>query len=242
MTPELDACRIPNWYPRLSTFSLPTSFVALNELEIAALAAGETADSPVSQKVLPRLEKAMSRYGYNRFLSVDLAAPKDSRRFAEKRGAVRSAKSAWNVLADSEIVRASAQRGEVSCICVRPFRRMDHAREFRLFIKDGKLFAMSQYWLDRHYPKMQKYARQYWAAAVSFIGENIWAFPLKDIVADIYFTSDGEILVMDLNPLAPETDPLMFNNWSSFDWTGEPAGLLIVPEPRELSGDVNVSF
>ena len=242
LDPVLDACRTPNWYPQLSAFSLPTSFVALQADEIEALAAGEDASAPVPKRAVRRLRTVMKRFPYNRFLSVDLAAPVDTDRFKNKRGAIRSAESAWNVLAESERVRESAKRGEVTSICVRPFRRMDITREFRLFVKDGKLFAMSQYWLVKHFPKLEKTKKKFWKKAESFVEQNAWAFPLKDVVMDIYFTSSGKILITDLNPLSAPTDPLMFSEWEKFDWTGEAAGIRIVPPPHTLSGDVNVSF
>ena len=242
MNETLEKCRIPYWYPRLSAFSLPTSFVSLSPAEIQALADGKTADDPEVKRVIPRLVSVMSLFSYNRFLSTDLAAPVDSERFMTKRGAVRSAESGWNVLASSERIRKSAARGEVSCICVRPFRRVDLSREFRLFIKGGKLFAMSQYWLTRHFPRIEKRKEEFWKQAQAFVEANGWAFPLQDVAADVYFTSSGRILIMDLNPLEPPTDPLMFSTWDAFQWDGEPAGIRIIPPPHLVSGDVNVSF
>lgn len=243
MNEKLEKCKTQNWYPKLAAFSLPTLFVSLQPDEIQALADGADAESAVAQRVLPRLKQVMSStYSYNRFLSVDLAAPTDSERFKNKRGAVRSAYSGWNILAGSERVRESARRGEVSNICVRPFRRMDIAREFRLFIKDGKLFGMSQYWLVQHFPKLEKLKDAYWEKAAAFVKENAWALPLQDVVADVYFTSSGRTLVMDLNPLEDPTDPKMFNSWDNFDWSGEPVGIKIVPPPHTLNGNVNVSF
>lgn len=242
LDPVLDACRTPNWYPQLSAFSLPTSFVALQADEIEALAAGEDASAPVPKRAVRRLRAVMKRFPYNRFLSVDLAAPVDTDRFKNKRGAIRSAESAWNVLAESERVRESAKRGEVTSICVRPFRRMDITREFRLFVKDGKLFAMSQYWLVKHFPKLEKMKELYWEKAATFVSENAWALPIQDVVADVYFTSSGRILIMDLNVLEDPTDPKMFNSWDNFNWSGDPAGIKIVPPPHTLNGDVNVSF
>lgn len=242
MDSNLNACRIPVWYPRLSAHSLPTSFVALRDIEIEALANGEDVSSGVVQDVLPRLQTVMKQFGYNRFLSVDLAAPTDTPRFQSKRGAVRSASSGWNVLASSEKIRESAKRGEVTSICVRPFRRMDVSREFRLFIHGGELFAMSQYWLVKHFPKLEKRRDSFWSKAAEFVSLNAWAFPLQDVAMDVYFTSSGKILITDLNPLSAPTDPLMFNDWTAFDWTNAPAGIRIVPPPHLLSGDVHVSF
>ncbi len=242
ISPELEACRLPNWYTKLAAFSLPASFVALHPDEIDALANGVNSASPAAKEAIKRLHAVAKLFPYNRFYSVDLAAPTDTERFKNKRGAIRSAKSAWNILASSEKVRQAAKAGMVSTICIRPFRRMDISREFRLFIKDGKLFAMSQYWLVKHFPKTEKAKREYWKKAEAFVEKNAWAFPLKDVAMDIYFTSSGKILITDLNPLGEPTNPLMFNDWANFDWQGEAAGIRIVPPPHTLSGDINVSF
>lgn len=242
MDPLLNSCRTPVWYPRLAAFSLPTSFVALRPNEVNALSEGAKATSPEAKDVLDRLDEVIRNFPYYRFISVDLAAPVDTERFRLKRGAICSAKSAWEVLASSERVRASAKREEVTCICVRPYRRMDPAKEFRLFIKNGNLFAMSQYWLTQHFPKAQKEVATYWEKASYFIGANAWALPLQDVCMDVYFTSSGRILITDLNPLGKPTDPLMFNDWKNFDWNGEPVGPKIVPPPHKVSGSVNVSF
>ncbi len=240
LSPELEACRMPNWYAKLAAFSLPASFVALHPDEIEALAAGKKADEV--KDAVRRIHAVARLFPYNRFYSVDTAAPTDTDRFKNKRGAVRSAASAWNVLASSEKVRQAAAAGLVSAVCIRPFRRMDSAREYRLFIKDGKLFAMSQYWLTRHFPKMEKTKNFCWEKAAEFVEKIAWAIPLKDVAADVYFTSSGKILITDLNPLGAPTNPLMFNDWNAFDWQGEAAGIRIVPPPHTLSGNVNVSF
>jgi len=236
---QIELCKIQNWYPRLAVHTFPTVFVMLNEEEISALANGETTGEVV-QNVLPRLTTAMSAFLYTRFVSTDFVAPTDSERFRTKRGAVRSAASAWNTLADSEKVRNAAKEGNVSCIAVRPFRRMDVTREFRLFIKDGQLKSMSQYWLIRHYRRLAGVTQKYWELADNFVKKIAWCLPCQDIVMDIYFTSADEILVLDLNPWGPPTAPLMLMKWD-IDWDSV-SGCKIVPPPLMLGGDVEVSF
>ena len=221
MDAKYEHCRIQNWYPRLSVYSLPTNFVFLMDIEIQALQSGDT-ESGIARGVIDRL------------------APTDTVRFEEKRGAVRSATSAWYFLTQSAKVRNAAMNGAVSALCVRPFRRMDAAREFRLFVKNGKLRAMSQYWMTRHYPKLEKVREKYWTLAVDFIDRNFWVLPEQDLAIDIYFTSKDEILVIDLNPFGEPTDPLMLNSWNQ-DWQNS-MGLKLIPHPTAISGDINVSF
>ena len=90
MEKKLEHCRIQNWYPRLSVYSLPTNFVFLMDIEIQALQNGDT-ESGIAKGVIDRLASAMSKFPFTRFVGTDLVAPTDTVRFEEKRGAVRSA-------------------------------------------------------------------------------------------------------------------------------------------------------
>ena len=234
-----DACRMPVWYPSLASYSFPTVFVKLRSEELEALSKGEDSGLAVSDAIT-RLDHAMKAFSGNRFVGVDLAAPTDTERFASKRGAVYSAASAWRILASSAKVRDSVSAGLSKTIAVRPFRRMDITREFRLFIKGGVLAGMSQYWLVRHFRRLEGRRELYWNLAREFVGKVSWCLPCPDLAMDIYFTARHEVIVVDLNPWGLPTDPLMMRSWDR-DWSKEPS-LNLVPSPMKISGDVNVSF
>ncbi|OGV50687.1 MAG: hypothetical protein A2X49_14085 [Lentisphaerae bacterium GWF2_52_8] len=76
--------------------------------------------------------------------------------------------------------------------------------------------------------------------AKAMVSEIAWVLPVSEIVMDIYITSDNNILIIDLNPWGPPTNPLLFHNWEQ-DWSTE-IGLKLIPPPLKISGDVNVSF
>ncbi len=235
----LSGYKIQNWYPKLTEHSFPAAFVLLEESEKQALLAEEP-DAKVVAGLLPRLQSALKQFTGSRFISVDTVSPTDTERFLLKRGAVVSAESAWRILRESKKVREAALAGNVCCICVRPFRRMQQAREFRLFVKNGRLAAMSQYWLIRHFRRLQGRLDYYWAQAADFIDDVSGQLPVKDAAVDVYFTSGGKILIVDINPWGAPTNPLMLNTWDR-DW-GTSGGCTIVPPPHLVSGDVNVSF
>ena len=239
---EKNFCRMVNWYPFFAGKTFMTSFVKLRSEAIQALANGETEGSEGSavDLTIKDLRKAMSLISGNSFVSVDLCSPTDTERFETKRGAVYSAESAWFNLASSTKVRQSAAAGEVEYISIRPFRRMNRPREFRLFIKDGKLKAMSQYYLIRHFRRLEGVKNNYWEMAKNFVDEISWNLPIKDIVMDIYFTSNQEIYIVDFNPWGNPTDQLMLNSWER-DWSEE-IGIILMPPPMSISGDVNISF
>lgn len=234
-----DPLKIQNWFPRFSLYSLPAMFVYLRAEESDALRRGET-DGDAVLEARKRLDYAMREMPHNRFVSMDLHAPTDTGRFKTKRGAVHSARSAWNILAESEILRRDAAEGNATVICIRPFRRIDPTREFRLFVYGRELSAMSQYHLTAHFPKTDKRKDFYWAKAEEFVKETDFLLPAENVVLDIYMTSQDELLVLDMNPFGEPTNPLMLNTWSA-DWASKP-GIRMVPPPHVFSGDINVSF
>lgn len=227
------------WYPKLSHVSFPTLFLVLTGDELQAMRNKET-DSRIVQGLLSRLEYCMQSFPGNRFVSVDTVSPTDTERFENKRGAVHSAESAWKYLLQSEKVSAALERGEVTSLCVRPFRNMQMAREFRLFVKDGILVGMSQYYLVRHFRRLAGRVEKYWEDAQKFVEQIRNDLPSQTLCVDIYFKSSGEIWIVDLNQWGGTTDPLMYNTWDR-NWE-EDQCCMIVPPPRSVSGDIQIRF
>ncbi|MFA7230309.1 MAG: hypothetical protein WC071_03470 [Victivallaceae bacterium] len=234
-----DVLKTPAWYPALASHTFITSFVKLHDKEIKALAAGEENGKKVSD-IIERMRLPMYSIPGNCFVSVDTCSPTDTERFYAKRGAVHSPESAWKFLAKSEKVRRAAANGEVEFICIRPFRRMNQTREFRLFIHKGELKAMSQYWLIRHFRRLEGIKKDLWKKACKFVDKVAWMLPSDTLVMDIYLTSDDNILIIDLNAWGEKTDPLLLRKWER-DWNKE-VGIILMPPPWKISGDVNVSF
>ena len=237
--------RMPNWYPYLASHTFPTAFVRLRPEAVTFLAASDEEragmSKSVSKQVVEDLRQPMSKIPGNCFTSTDFVSPTDTERFLGKRGAVYSPESAWRFLGQSKKVRLSAAAGDVSFICLRPFRRITRAREFRLFIRGGELAAMSQYWLIRHFPLLDKRGKRYWKMARKLVDDVVWQLPVADFVMDIYVTGDEDILVIDLNPWGPPTDPLLLRDWDRDDWADCP-GLKVMLPPTKISGNVHVSF
>ena len=238
--------RVPVWYPVLAPYTWDTKFVKLPPEALQMFAAGcNGADddrlfSPTAKKMMQMLDEVLSDIPGNAFVFMDSCAPTDTERFASKGGAVYSARSALKNLLESAKVSVAAQCQDIEYICVRPFRNITRAREFRLFIYEGRLSAMSQYHLVRHYRRLEGVKDEYWRMAESFINNIAWSLPVKTFVMDIYITSDKKILIVDLNPWGGDTDPLMLKTWDR-DWS-VPAGIQLMAPPTALSGDVKVSF
>ncbi len=236
-------CRMPEWYATLGEYAFPTHFIPVDPDLAKLIGTGDMEaimQNTLSYTMIAELKKVLSDVPGNCFASVDTCAPTDTERYAGKRGATYSAQSTFFNLASSEKVRAAAQAGLVENICIRPFRRMTWPREFRLFLIDGKLMAMSQYHLDRHYRRLEGVRDKYWQMAEKFVQEIAGKLPKEKLVMDIYITSGNEILIVDFNAWGEPTDPLMLRSWDR-DWS-KVAGIVLMAPPLQLNGDVNVSF
>ncbi len=238
--------RVPVWYPDLAPYTWETKFVKLPAEAVQMFASAtpenckELLYNDVSKRLMADMSELLSDIPGNAFVFVDTCAPTDTERYASKGGAVYSARSALSNLLQSRKVVEAARRGEVEYICMRPFRNITKAREFRLFIHDGKLSAMSQYHLIRHFRRLEGVKDNYWKKAVKFVDKISWRLAVKTLVMDIYITSDRDIFIVDINPWGGDTDPLMLMTWER-DWT-ETAGIKLMAPPTALSGDVKVSF
>ena len=237
---------LPRWYQPLSPFTFETKFVKLRTDAIAALADSYNSgveismDCEMSKQVIADLHPVMKKVSGNSFVSVDCCAPTDTERFETKGGAVFSAESAWYYLSRSRKVAKAAASGKVEYVCVRPYRNISKAREFRLFIYEGKLSAMSQYNLIRHYRRLEGFRKRYWKLAEKFVQDIIWRIPVKALVVDVYLTSSERFIIIDLNRWGEPTSPLLLKTWER-DWS-EPAGIVLIPAPTKIGGEVKVSF
>ena len=227
-----DFCRIVNWYPVLGEHSMPAVFLKLNENDIKLLADG-VGNGEAVNSVIARLKKVMRGGALdNYFISTDLCSPTDTERFEAKRGAVHSAESAWYFLANSAKVRQAAAAGNVEYLSIKPFVRIDRTREFRLFIQDGKLRAMCQYNLVRHFRRLEGIKQELYSTVEKWFNE-LGELPIKDLTMDIYLDNDDrDVRIIDLNPWGGTTDPLLLRTFDQ-DWSQVSGCLFILQKSHQ---------
>lgn len=233
-----DVIPISLWYPRLGQFSFPTVFIELNHEEVAAFLRGETESAPAAA-VTGRIQQAIKALPGSAFVACDVCAPTDNEKFA-KSPSVAYGRVAWRLLTTSDKVTAAFRDETTNRIVVRPYRRMNRTREFRLFFAGRQLKAMSQYNLDRHFARLAKQEKRLWRRMTRFAGDVGTFLPRQDLVMDVYLTSDDQVLIIDLNPWGPPTDPLLLKSWDQ-DWDKQ-HGVCLLPRPIKMKGEISVSF
>ncbi|KAG2383672.1 hypothetical protein C9374_004343 [Naegleria lovaniensis] len=86
--------------------------------------------------------------------------------------------------------------------------------EFRSFVKNGKLTAISQYFDTCYFPELVQHSSEIKEKLIEFFNTNIsCAIPIKDYICDLAIARDGKIYVVELNPFSSTTDACLFS-WS----------------------------
>ncbi|MFO7820903.1 MAG: hypothetical protein R6V56_02425 [Lentisphaeria bacterium] len=229
---------ISSWYQSLGQFSFPTQFVALTPLERKALTMGEIETEPAKSAVT-RLQRCMKDMPGSCFVSANVCAPTDSQHFG-KTGKASYALNAWRILAESPKVVTAFEQELTTRLTVRPYRRMNRTREFRMFFYNRELKAMSQYHLERHFHRLEGQEKTLWRWGQKF-GQDIKPFlPTDNSVIDVYISSEGRFFIIDLNSWGSPTLPLLLRDWDR-DWDTV-SGLKLRPKPVKMKGEVSVSF
>ncbi|XP_039648402.1 cell division cycle protein 123 homolog [Perca fluviatilis] len=89
--------------------------------------------------------------------------------------------------------------------------------EFRCFVKENKLIAISQRDYTQYYQHVWKQEEQICHAIQAFFSQHIqYNFLDEDFVFDVYRDSQGRVWLIDVNPFGEVTDSLLFSwgrNW-----------------------------
>ena len=203
---------------------------------------GEWEETPqVTQPDFPDLEKtvkrAIERLGGEVFVKLNWSAPRDvSWMLHDNSLCCRTPLDVILLLKGSEFIQHDLNQAFMECrdgisevptggfiLTMRRFESMVPAGEFRCFVRNNNLLAVSQ----RHH-------RQFLPTVVAdrinilndiqlfFFNYLQNKFPDPDYVFDVYRASTHRILLIDFNPFCRVTDPLLFSWEELGGMTGQP--------------------
>ena len=234
--------KVSDWYNDFADVTFPTMFVRLSDAEKEALVNNREGEG--KERLWSRLANALGAIHGGAVINADCCAPTDSAAFRRRR-IVHTPISSWKQLTTSEKVIEALKLGRTDRLVLRPYRRMDRSREFRLFIKGGALFAASQYDLKKNYPRLAKRQEQIWSSLNCFFNRSIRPFlSFDNVVIDVYMCGNGQILIVDFNEWGGETAPLLLRSWSQDleMFMKERHPLMLLAAPVKMTGDISVSF
>lgn len=100
---------------------------------------------------------------------------------------------------------------------LREYKNIDRKDEFRVFVKDGEVKGISQYFYAEVFDELQdaEYRKQI-ENGVLELHKKMGAFKLKDYIFDVWKDGDRFVL-LEINPYSSWTDPCLFD-WATDDF------------------------
>ncbi|KAL5014585.1 hypothetical protein ScPMuIL_008855 [Solemya velum] len=97
-------------------------------------------------------------------------------------------------------------------LILRHWEDLHPGHEFRCFVQNGKIIAISQRYQRQYFEFIKKAESEILADIQAFFHHVIAnKFPDKDYVFDVYRRDEGKMILLDFNPFAAVTDSLLFS-------------------------------
>ncbi|KAG7234684.1 hypothetical protein INR49_004088 [Caranx melampygus] len=140
----------------------------------------------------------------------------------------------------SKVLEAINALDSFSVLVLRKWSELIPGGEFRCFVKENKLIAISQRDYTQYYQHILKQEEQISQAIQEFFSQHIqYHFLDEDFVFDVYRDSQGRVWLIDLNPFGEVTDSLLFS-WGELTSGGGTALQQEGPAFRYTTSEVTV--
>jgi len=231
---------IDQWPSELTALSMPTKLVKVDAItmfeEICSLHDGKEMGP-----YLPALALELDRQiGWDRkFVRLNSRSPKDWP-WPFHVPATISGKEAVSILSGSERVLDDLLEfkyvPEQPCfICLRDWVHwISGENEFRCFVKDGRLIAVTHYDYTKPAPERLAVQGTDIRAKIDtyFIERLRPTLPIDTVVFDVALNYDGELLLIEINPYGL-SDPCWFGSYAAVENANEPVQFAPPTQPRE---------
>lgn len=189
----------------------------------------ETAEAPEFNEVETKIKEIVNELGGTVFPKLNWCAPKDASWITHD-GTIKckNANDMYLLLKSSDIIAEQLSNPFKYCedsqentdvqydLILRKWMEIYPGMEFRCFVKNHEIVAVSQRDISSYYPFIKENQDDIIADILSFHDEKIAElFPDSCYVFDVYRYADQKVMLLDFSPFGPPTNPLLFS-WTDF--------------------------
>jgi len=205
-------------------------------------------DASRFQEVHEKINDTIKELGGSVVPKLNWSTPKDALHMALSKNSMgcESANDVYLILKSSIFVTHDLEHAFDDCVddplhpltiddikyvlVLRPFFKINTAFEFRCFVKNRTIVGISQRDI-RHFDYSSDLLDELQGHIQDFFDEKLKAaFPHPNFVFDVYLPEPHDrVRLIDINPWAPRTDPLLFS-WLELLTLKLPAPLLGIPD------------
>uniref|UniRef100_A0A672H449 Translation initiation factor eIF2 assembly protein n=1 Tax=Salarias fasciatus TaxID=181472 RepID=A0A672H449_SALFA len=262
-------CQFSVWYPIFKKHTIKSLILPLPQNVIDYLLDDGTLVTPSippTQSVFPprqapefpeftsKVLEAINSLGGRVFPKLNWSAPRDANWIALNSSLEsRSLSDIFLLFKSSDFITHDLTQPFLQCsdqdspdpvinyeLVLRKWSELIPGGEFRCFVKENKLIAISQRDYTQYYQHILKQEEQIRQAIGDFFSQHVqYNFLDEDFVFDVYRDSLGRVWLIDLNPFGEVTDSLLFT-WDELTSGGDVAQRQDGPAFRYTTSEVTV--
>ncbi|RKP17855.1 hypothetical protein ROZALSC1DRAFT_30384, partial [Rozella allomycis CSF55] len=171
---------------------------------------------------------------------LNWSSPKDAAKLFLDGQKCRSSHDVLRLIKSSDYILHDINRrySKPLCLCLRKWYKIHKSNEFRCFVVNGKLRAMSQRHIDCYFEELFSKQEVIIDLCEQFYDDNLKGKIMDDqfLVFDVYFnTSFTKLWLIDINVFDEYTNPLLYT-WDELLGEKEIEELRLVETPENCKG------
>ncbi|XP_041349986.1 cell division cycle protein 123 homolog [Gigantopelta aegis] len=201
-----------------------------SEVDWGELSNTAEAKAPKFPEFDAQVKKAIQKLGGNVFPKLNWSAPRDATWISfDKTLKCTCPSDVYLLLKSSDFIAHDLSQPFLHCsdcaanneikyeLVLRKWQDFQHGSEFRCFVKNNKLIAITQRHHIQYYEYIDKHSDEIESDIKAFFYHVLAnRFPDHNYVFDVYRQSQGQLLLLDFNPFGVPTDPLLFK-WEELE-------------------------
>uniref|UniRef100_A0AAQ5YHK3 Translation initiation factor eIF2 assembly protein n=1 Tax=Amphiprion ocellaris TaxID=80972 RepID=A0AAQ5YHK3_AMPOC len=219
-------CQFSVWYPIFKKHTIKSLILPLPQNVIDYLLDDGTLVAPEFPEFTSKVLEAINALGGRVFPKLNWSAPRDANWIALNSSLqCNSLSDIFLLFKSSDFITHDLTQPFLQCsdqdspdpainyeLVLRKWSELIPGGEFRCFVKENKLIAISQRDYTQYYQHILKQEPQICQAIQEFFSQHIqYNFLDEDFVFDVYRDSQGRVWLIDLNPFGEVTDSLLFS-------------------------------
>ena len=222
-----DKIRLPEWSKELSSFSWPFKIYYLDYELVKDLYFNHEISEKILEEIVTDFQNFLNSLGeeyHPYFIKIGDISPKD----------IGWHKGLQTGFTDASILKLCLKHeservaNELTFwrkrtppkdipVIVRPFMKLQQRNEFRIFVEEGEIIGISQMYKENCFAYTEEEKETIKMRCKRLVKQAHPHVEVESYVIDAYLDPQGKEILIEINPYAPTTDPILFRDDTVMD-------------------------
>lgn len=222
-----DKIRLPEWSKELSQFSWPFKIYYLDYKLLKDLYFNYEISEKILEEIITDFQNFLNNLGeeyHPYFIKIGDVSPKDMIGHKGLQTGFTDASilklcleyNSERVANELTYWKKNTSQKDIPVI-VRPFMKLQQRNEFRIFVEEGEVIGISQMFKENCFAYTEEEKETIKMRCKRLVKQAHPHIEVASYVIDAYLDPQGKEILIEINPYAPTTDPILFRDGTVMD-------------------------